>query len=131
LQPRKKGIATPPQQEEEQSEQALSSPPSSSPLLLRQTNPVQFAYTYLNSPETQRQYSQRLKHFFDHVGLPGRTIEEQGQAFLDEARENKQWAEEKILLFLDSQKQRVLKKEFAVGTSRNLFLAIKTRHIHR
>lgn len=97
------------------------------PLLLRETNPVLYAFKYLNSPETQRQYPQRLKHFFDRAGLPGRDIEEQGRAFLDKARgENKQWAEEKIILFLDSQKQRVLKKELAAGTLRNLFLAIKT-----
>jgi hypothetical protein len=44
------------------------------------------------------------------VGLPGKNLEEQGQAFLDKARENQQWAEENILLFLDFHKQRVLKK---------------------
>jgi hypothetical protein len=58
--------------------------------------------------------------------LPGKDIEEQGQAFLDIARENRQWAEEKILLFLDFHKQRVLKRELAAGTLKNLCLAIKT-----
>jgi hypothetical protein len=58
--------------------------------------------------------------------LPGRNLEEQGQAFLAKARENQQWAEEKILLFLNFHKQRVLRKELAAGTLKNLCLAIKT-----
>jgi hypothetical protein len=119
LQPVKKGIIT---QEEQQREQALPSPS----LLLRQIKPVSYAFKYLNSPDTQRQYPKRLKLFFDHVELPGKDIEVQGQAFLDIARENQHWAEEKILLFLDFQKQRVLKKELAAGTLKNLCLAIKT-----
>jgi hypothetical protein len=35
------------------------------PLLLRQTNPVQFAFKFLRSPDTKRQYPRNLKLFFD------------------------------------------------------------------
>jgi hypothetical protein len=105
--------------------QAEQQPPPSI-LLLRQTNPVLYAFKYLNSPETQRQYPKRLKLFFDYIEMPGKDIEKQGQAFLEKATGNKQWAEEKIFLFLDFHKQRVLRKELAAGTLKNLCLAIKT-----
>src|SRR5919201_6780274 len=56
----KKGIVT--QEEEQQLEQAL--PSTTPPLpLLHQTKPVLYAFKYLNSPDTQRQYPERLKLF--------------------------------------------------------------------
>jgi hypothetical protein len=51
-------------------------------------NPVSYAFKYLNSPETQRQYPKRLKLPFDHIGLTGDSLEAQVQAFLDKTREN-------------------------------------------
>jgi hypothetical protein len=55
-------------------------------------NPVSYAFKYLNSPETQRQYPRRIKLFLDHVGLIGGvfspSLEAQGQAFLDNTRKN-------------------------------------------
>jgi hypothetical protein len=55
-------------------------------------NPVSSAFKYLNSPETQRQHSRRIKLFLDHVGLIGGvfspSLEAQGQAFLDNIRKN-------------------------------------------
>jgi hypothetical protein len=55
-----------------------------------QKNPVSYAFKFLNSPETQRQYPKRLKLLFDHIGLAGgedysssSSLEAQGQAFLD------------------------------------------------
>jgi hypothetical protein len=107
-----------------QAEQQSPQPPPL--LLLCQTNPVLYAFKYLNSQETQRQYPKRLKLFFEHIKMPGKDIEEQGQAFLEKATGNKQWAGEKIFLFLDFHKQRVLRKELAAGTLKNLCLAIKT-----
>ena len=96
-----------------------------------QKNPVSYAFKYLNSPETQRQYPKRLKLLFDHVGLNGggggdsSSLEAQGQAFLDKTRENPQWAQEKIIDFIHFHKQRVLRKELAAGTLTNFFVAIK------
>lgn len=102
------------------------------PLLLRQTNAVQFAFTYLRSPDTRRQYPRNLKLFFDYLHLlPGGNIinnnlEEQAKAFLDKATGNPQWVEENILLFLDFHKQRVIRKEIAAGTVKNFYRPIKT-----
>lgn len=91
-----------------------------------QKNPVSYAFKYLNSPETQRQYPKRLKLLFDHIGLAiGDSLEAQGQAFLYKTRENPQWAQEKIIDFIHFHKQRVLRKELAAGTLTNFFLAIK------
>jgi hypothetical protein len=80
----------------------LQQQPASPPLLLRQTNPVQYAFKFLRSPDTKRQYPRNLKLFFDYLQLPGdNNLEEQAKAFLAKAAGNKQWVEEKILLFLD------------------------------
>jgi hypothetical protein len=113
-------------QAEQQQQSAQQLPPSQLLPLLRQTNPVLYAFKYLNSPQTQRQYPKRLKLFFEYIEMPGKDIEEQGQVFLEKAAGNKQWAEEKIFLFLYFHKQRVLRKELAAGTLKNLCLAIKT-----
>jgi hypothetical protein len=92
-----------------------------------QKNPVSYAFKYLNSPQTQRQYPKRLKLLFDHIGLTGEeedsSLEAQGQAFLDKTRENPQWAQAKIIDFIDFHKKRVLRKELAAGTLANFFLA--------
>ncbi|MDQ3807747.1 MAG: hypothetical protein M3298_06215 [Thermoproteota archaeon] len=87
--------------------------------------PVSYALIYLNSPYAKRQYPRRLKLFFDHLELAGESVEEQGQAFLDKAKENPHWAQESIINFLDFHKKRVLKKELAPGTLMNFFQPIK------
>jgi hypothetical protein len=80
--------------------------------------PVSYAFKYLNSPYSKMQYPRRLKLFFDHLELAGE-LEEQGQAFLDKAKENQHWAQESIIDFIDFHKKRVLKKELAAGTLMN------------
>jgi len=92
--------------------------------------PVSYAFKYLNSPYAKMQYPRRLKLFFDHLNLlgdgGGGDLEEQGQAFLDKARENPRWAQESILDFIDFHKKRVVeKKELAAGTLMNFFQPIK------
>ena len=78
-------------------------------LSVRQKTPVAYAFTYLNSPATVKQYPKRLQAFFEFIGLrPGDDLEQQGQAFLDETRHNgQQWAQEQIVMFMDSIKGRV------------------------
>jgi hypothetical protein len=72
--------------------------------------------------------------------LPGENLEEQAKAFLAQARKregrvgesddddnnNQYWAEDNILLFLDSHKPRVQNKEIAAGTLGIFYWAIKT-----
>jgi hypothetical protein len=48
-------------------------------LSVRQKTPVAYAFTYLNSPATVKQYPKRLQAFFEFVGLKG-DLEQQGQA---------------------------------------------------
>jgi hypothetical protein len=85
---------------------------------------VSYAFKYLNSPYAKRQYPRRLKLFFDHLKLAGE-LEEQGQTFLDKAKDNPHWAQESIIDFIDFHKKRVLKKELAAGTLMNFFQPIK------
>jgi hypothetical protein len=109
------------EQPEQEQEQLLvpTTAPTTPPLITRQTTPVEFALTSIRSPFTKKQYPRTLKLLFDHIGLQGNSLEEQGQAFLAQARKgeennnnnnnnNQYWAEDNILFFLESQKQRVL-----------------------
>jgi hypothetical protein len=64
-----------------------------------------FMYS-LKSSEAKRQYPKRLKMLFDFLDLSG-SLEEQAQSFLDKARQNIQWAQDSIMIFLDFHKQRV------------------------
>lgn len=52
-------------------------------------------------------------------------MEQQGQTFLDKAKDNPHWAQESIIDFIDFHKKRVLKKELAAGTLMNFFQPIK------
>jgi integrase len=93
--------------------------------------PVEYAFMYCNSPNTKRQYPRRLKRFFDFIGLRGKDLEEQAQAFLENARQDRLWASQQIMLYLDNQKQRVIapkneKERIAPGTLRTLWTPIKT-----
>ena len=101
--------------------------------------PVSYAYKYLNSPYAKLQYPRRLKLFFDHLKLSAAAkegggagvvegddlVEEQGQAFLDKAKENPRWAQEMIIDFIDFHKKRVLKKRVSCRHSDEFFPANK------
>lgn len=78
----------------------------------------------MKSSEARRQYPKTLKLLFDFLGLAG-PLEEQAKAFLDRARNNIQWSQNNIMLFLDFQKQRVVHKELAAGTLKNYYRAAK------
>jgi integrase len=67
-----------------------------------------------------------LKLFFDSVGIPGGSdLEEQGKAFLEKAQQDRLWASQQIMFYLDGEKERVLRKEIAAGTLRTLWQPIK------
>jgi hypothetical protein len=89
--------------------------------------PVEYAFLYVNSSFTKVNYRSKLKLFFDYLGLPGGDLEQQGQAFLEKVRKeaNRYWAQENIMLFLDFQRQRVLKKEISAGTVWSSYRPIK------
>jgi hypothetical protein len=91
------------------------------------------------SKEAKRQYPRSLRLLFGYLKIPGTDLEEQAQAFLDIARgtgrtggrgENndnnqQQWAQDNIIYFLISQKERFDKGELATGTVKNFCRAIK------
>src|SRR5829696_6757557 len=81
---------------------------------------------YCNSPSTQRQYPKRLKLFFDFAGIEGNDLEEQGQNFLDKARQDSEWAQQSLMTYLAYHKQRVLRKEISAGTLKTMWVPIKT-----
>jgi hypothetical protein len=78
----------------------------------------------LKSAEARRQYPKRLKKLYDFLDLPG-SLEEQAKNFLEKARQNPQWAQDSIIVFLDYHKQRVRRKELAAGTLKNYYRAAK------
>lgn len=115
---------------------------------MRRATPVAFALMSVRSPYTREHYKGRLQEFFDFVGLPGDSLDEQGQAFLAQAKaENNNsnsnssnsrggtsgsssnndgyWAEDTILSFLDHQKQRVAKGELAASTLQTFYAPIR------
>jgi integrase len=113
-----------------------SSPPTSPPLVsIRQSKPVAYVCTYLNSPTTIEQYPKRLQIFFEFLGLEGDDIEQQGQAFLEQVKQNPQRAQDNIMMYMDSLKKRVSKQNttnerksdaISAGTVRNYIQAIKS-----
>jgi hypothetical protein len=89
--------------------------------------PVSYAFMYCNSPSTKKKYPRRLKLFFDFIGIPGKDLEEQGQIFLDYAKqEDRNWLSQQIMLYLDNEKQKVLRKEISAGTLRRLCRRLAT-----
>jgi hypothetical protein len=63
---------------------------------------------------------------FDFLDLHG-SIEEQAREFLCKSRQNVQWSQESIMIFLEFHKQRVRHKELAAGTLRNYYRAVRNR----
>jgi hypothetical protein len=102
-------------------------------LSIRQTKPVAYVTTYLNSPKTIEQYPKRLQIFFEFLGLEGNgDIEQQGQAFLEQVNQNPQRAQDNIMMYMDWLKKRVSKQNItnehksdaiSAGTVRNYIQA--------
>jgi hypothetical protein len=70
-----------------------------------QQNPL-YPFMYaLKFSEARRHYPKRLKMLFDYLKLSG-TLEEQAKEFLNKTRQNGiQWAQDRIMIFLDSHKE--------------------------
>lgn len=104
---------------------------------MRRTAPVTFALMSVRSPYTKEHYKGKLKEFFDFIGLSGNSLDDQGQAFLAQAIEernkdhdtntisNDYWVEDTILSFLDYQKERVYKGELSANTLQTFYAPIR------
>ena len=56
---------------------------------MRRTTPVTFALMSVRSPYTKGHHKGKLEEFFDFIGLPGNSLDEQCKAFLTRAIEEK------------------------------------------
>jgi hypothetical protein len=66
----------------------------------------------LKAPDTKRQYPLRFQYFLNFLYIPGK-LEEHANAFLSTARQDLIWAQERLMSFIDYEKERVRKGEIA------------------
>lgn len=98
---------------------------------IRETAPVTFALSFVRSPVTITQYRQTLRRFFKHAGIQGKSLEEQGKAFLAQAKStkndasNQYWVEDVIMSFLESHKKRFQEGKLAAASLGSFFWPIK------
>ena len=85
-------------------------------------------YVYaIRSPVTRDVYLRRLRIFFNHIQLLSmdEPMDVRCNLFAEKASSNSKWAFNKILEFLQFQKERVEKQEISPATLRNFVKAIK------
>jgi hypothetical protein len=86
---------------------------------------ILFEYT-IRSPYTKESYFRRLRRFFNAISLEGPTFESRCNLFVENGRQDPNWAFNSILKFVLEEKKRVEKKEITGGTLRNSVKTIKT-----
>jgi hypothetical protein len=86
---------------------------------------VTYAFNFVRAKITKEHYKKRLKLFFDDVGLPGSDLDEQGQHFLEQAKQDSEWAELMIMNYLVKQRERVEAGQITAGTLKTLWEPIK------
>jgi|SRR4051812_7726100 len=87
-------------------------------------NPVVNFLFALKAPETKRQYPKRLEVFLDFLNLTG-SFEHKVLDFYNKAIANPSWLSQKLIEFIQYQKQRVLENGISESTIPNYFKAIK------
>jgi integrase len=88
-------------------------------------HPLSLFISMLGSPESIRQYPQRLKTFFDFLKING-DIKEQAITFVKNyKRDRKGELEKQLIMFASYQKGRVANREISPSTVPNYFKAIK------
>ena len=79
----------------------------------------------LRSEITKDRYQKRLRNFFDYFGYPG-TLAQQAKQFVADTKTNgTSWVTTIMIKYLMHHKQRVERKEIAVGTLRNYYKPVK------
>ena len=88
-------------------------------------HPLSFFLSMLGSPESKRQYPQRLQVFFNYLKLEG-DIKDQSLAFVKQYKhQDGEDLERQLIMFAGFQKERVIRKELSPSTVPNYFKAIK------
>jgi hypothetical protein len=88
-------------------------------------NPITLMLFGLKSPESKRQYPQRLKVFMDYA-IPDGDMAEQSRILLKKAVEDSKWIENTIISFIQFQMQRLARNEIVPGTIRNYIKSLET-----
>ncbi len=78
----------------------------------------------LKTPETRRQYPKRLEVFLDFLNLKG-TLEDKVLVFHQKSINNPAWLSQKLIQFIQYQKERVQRNEISETTIPNYLKAIK------
>ena len=85
-----------------------------------------FRFIYaLKAPETKRQYPKRLEVFLDYLKLQGTTIEEKANEFYTFALNNARVFQNRLLNYIEFQKNRAKSGEISESTVPNYYKPIK------
>jgi hypothetical protein len=83
-------------------------------------------YIYaIKAPATKAKYSQRLRAFLEFSGYEQGTLEDKTRAFAARAQADNTYAFNCLLKFFQMQRERIDRKQVAIGTVRNYAKAIK------
>jgi len=91
---------------------------------VRRNHITRFVYA-LKSPETRRQYPQRLKIFLDFLDTGLAPLDEQALQLLMKVNKDLRWFEDRFMDFIDFQLARVSRGEIAESTIPNYYKATK------
>jgi tetratricopeptide (TPR) repeat protein len=93
---------------------------------LDQSDPWDLYIYALKAPATKTKYCQRLRAFLDFSGYEESSLEDKARAFAAKARtDSNNYAFNSLRRFFQMQRERVERKEIAIGTVRNYAKAIK------
>jgi hypothetical protein len=87
-------------------------------------NPIENFLFALKAKESKRQYLHRLDKFLTFMELQG-SIEERCQKLYDFSKNNLELLQSYLVRFINSQKERIDKKDISEGTLHNYIKAIK------
>jgi hypothetical protein len=78
----------------------------------------------LKSPISKKKYPQRFRVFLRFLGFNG-VFKDDALEFLNKAREDPEWVEDKLMQFISSQIERLNRGEIAAATISNYYKAVK------
>ena len=91
----------------------------------REVDPFSLFLFSLKSKESRLKYAQRINRFFDFIEIPSGDTAFRCKVFLEKGHEDSNYVLNRIIQFLQAQKEKVENKELASGTVRNYVNTIK------
>jgi hypothetical protein len=95
------------------------------PTTVEATDPWTLYIYAIKAPATKAKYSQQLRAFLEFSGYEQGTLEDKARAFAAWAKADNAYAFNCLLCFFQMQRERIDRKEVAVGTIRNYAKSIK------